>query len=53
LKLAKHGDVLMAMLLTASFGKEPKAAPEIEFFSADVDRETSVRWGWIGSISMT
>jgi hypothetical protein len=53
LKLAKHGDVLMAMLLTASSGKELKAAPEIEFFSADVDRETSVRWGWIGSISMT
>ena len=30
--------------LTALAEKQPESAPEIVFFSAPVDRETSVRW---------
>jgi hypothetical protein len=51
--MASNGDVLMLLLLTALAGKQPESAPEIGFFSAPVDRETSVRWARSGSISMT
>jgi hypothetical protein len=51
--MASNGDVLMLLLLTALAGKQPESAPEIGFFSAPVDQETSVRWARSGSISMT
>jgi hypothetical protein len=49
LKLAKHGDILMAMLLTAS-SEIAEGCSRDRTFLVVVDRETSVRWGWIGSI---
>jgi len=51
--MASNGDVLRMLLLTALAEKQPESAPEIVFFSAPVDRENSVRWGRIASISMT
>ncbi len=42
--MPNNGDVLMMLLLTALAGKQPESVPEIGFFSALVDRETSVRW---------
>jgi hypothetical protein len=51
--MTSNGDGLMMLLLTALAGKQPESAREIGFFSALVDRETSVRWAWIASISMT
>jgi hypothetical protein len=53
LEMASNGDVLTMLLLTALVGKQPESAPEIGFFSAPVDRETSVRWRLSTSISMT
>jgi hypothetical protein len=53
LEMPSNGDVLMMLLLTALAGKQPESAPEIGFFSAPVDRETSVRWGRSASISIT
>jgi len=53
LEMPNNGDVLMMLLLTALAGKQPESAPEIGFFSALVDRETSVRWGRSASISIT
>jgi hypothetical protein len=44
LEMLGNGDVLMMLLWTALPRKEPEDAPEIGFFSALVDRETSVRW---------
>jgi hypothetical protein len=41
--MASDGDVLMMLLLTASAWKELQSAPEIEFLSEPVDRDTSVR----------
>src|SRR5882757_4674777 len=41
--MPSNGDVLMMLLLTALAGKQPESVPEIGFFSAHVDRETSVR----------
>jgi hypothetical protein len=52
LELAKHGDDVTPVLWTALRAEEPKAAPEIEFFSTPVDRENSVRWGRIAFVSM-
>jgi hypothetical protein len=53
LEMASNGDVLTMLLLTALVGKQPESAPEIGFFSAPVDRETSVRWRRSASNSMT
>jgi hypothetical protein len=53
LEMPSNGDVLMMLLLTALAGKQPESAPEIGFFSAPIDRETSVRWGRSASISIT
>jgi hypothetical protein len=53
LKLAKYGNDLMSGLWTELSAKEPESPPEIEFFSARVDRETSVRLMRIPCISMT
>jgi hypothetical protein len=50
--MASNGDVLLLLLLTALSGKQPKCAAEIEFFSAPVDREISVRLRRSASISM-
>jgi hypothetical protein len=51
--MASNGDVLMILVLTALLRKSPKIAAEIEFFSAPVDREISVRWERVASLSMT
>ena len=53
LKLAKHGNDLTSVLLTAFAARELESPPESEFFSARVDRETSVRLIRIPCISMT
>jgi hypothetical protein len=52
-EMASYGDGLMMLLLTALAGKQPENAPESGFFSASMDRETSVRWARSASISIT
>jgi hypothetical protein len=51
-KIASNGDVLTMLLLTELSGKPPIHAAEIEFFSARVDPENSVRLGRSASSSV-
>jgi hypothetical protein len=53
LEMPSNDDVLVMVLLTALAGKKPESVPEIGFFSAPVDRETSVRSGRSTSIPIT